>query len=102
MTRFARSAGAAAIALAATLLFATAALAASPSGRTILIKDKCDSATFPVACVGDGEVTFADFVQQLTASQQAGGWRFAPAQTTIRAGTPLEVDNIGGEDHTFT
>jgi plastocyanin len=102
MTRFASSTGAAAIALAAALLFAAAALAAPPSGRTILIKDKCDPATFPVPCVGDGEVTFGDFVQQLTASQQAGGWRFAPAQATIRAGTPLEVSNTGGEEHTFT
>jgi plastocyanin len=107
MTRFARSAGAAAIALAAALLFATAALAAPSAGRTILVKDKCDPATFnavlgPGGCVGDGEVTFGDFVKQLTASQQAGAWRFAPAQATIDAGTPLAVSNTGGETHTFT
>jgi len=102
MTSFARYGGAAGIALTVALLFTTGALSAPPSGRTILIKDKCDPATFPVPCVGDGDVTFGDFVNQLTASQQAGGWRFAPGQATIEAGTPLTVTNTGGEDHTFT
>src|SRR5262249_57644306 len=102
MTRFARYGGAAGIALTVALLFTTGALSAPPSGRTILVKDKCDPATFPVACVGDGDVTFGDFVNQLTASQQAGGWRFAPRQATIDAGTPLTVTNTGGEVHTFT
>src|SRR5262249_22586510 len=87
------------IALTVALLFTTGALSAPPSGRTILVKDKCDPATFPVPCVGDGDVTFGDFVNQLTASQQAGGWRFAPAQATIEAGTPLTVTNTGGEEH---
>ena len=106
MIRFLKYGTAAAVALTATFALASAALAA-PEARTVLIKDKCDTATFdaavgPGACTRGEGVAFGTFVSQLTASRQAGGWRFAPGQLSIPSGTDLTVINTGGETHTFT
>jgi hypothetical protein len=72
--------------------------------RTISIRDECDPATFNEAvgegtCVGDGEVTFAEFLDALA----DGGhekWEF----NNDRTETDLAVNssNRGGEAHTFT
>jgi plastocyanin len=107
MVRSFKYATAAATVLVVALTIVAGALASPSGGRTITLKDKCDPTTFnavvgPGTCVGSGDVTFSDFVQQLTASQMAGAWRFAPDHTTIDAGTPLTVINAGGETHTFT
>jgi plastocyanin len=106
MKRPARNALAAAIALITALVLVAGATAAR-EGRTIKIMDKCDPATFnaavgPGTCVGDGDVTFADFVNQVTKSRKAGAWRFAPDHTSLEAGSALTAINSGGETHTFT
>jgi hypothetical protein len=86
---------------------------AAPSGtslpaRQILMMDACDPTTFdanvePGTCVGrhDG-VKFDQFIAELTLTQKAGAWHFAPPNTTAREGQTLLATNHGGEIHTFT
>jgi hypothetical protein len=74
-------------------------------GRTVRITDRCDQATFPAAagCVGDGGVTFAEFLEELNPVD--GGhhqWRFKEDDVDLKRGERLNARNIGGEPHTFT
>jgi plastocyanin len=93
-------------ALALALLAAPAAFA--DGGREIRIRDKCDPATFnaalgPGACVGDGDVTFAELLATINPAD--GGhdaWNFSREELTIRVGETVSVLNSGGEAHTFT
>jgi plastocyanin len=99
--------GTAAAAVVAVVLAIVPSALADPTSRTVLIKDKCDTATFDAvlgkgACTRGEGVAFGTFVNQLTVSHQAGGWRFAPGQLSISPGTDLVVVNTGGETHTFT
>ena len=71
------------------------------------MKDKCDPPTFnaaagPGTCVGDGNITFAQFIRELTSAKRAGAWHFDPAAGTVDEGTVLALENRGGETHTFT
>ncbi len=74
----------------------------------IKVEDTCEPASFnavlgPGACVGDGHVTFGEFVAKLNPAD--GGhetWRFDPDDTDIEEGQVLLVINEGGEEHTFT
>ena len=74
--------------------------------REARIEDACDLAAFNAAvgegtCVGDGNVTFDEFLEAL----EEGGhdaWRFHFGRGRIDAGETLEVTNEGGETHTFT
>jgi hypothetical protein len=86
---------------------------AAPSGtslpaRQILMMDACDPTTFdanvePGTCVGrHGGVKFDQFIAELTLTQKAGAWHFAPPNTTAREGQTLLATNNGGEIHTFT
>ena len=85
---------------------------AAPSGalpaRQILMMDACDPTTFdanvePGTCVGrHGGVKFDQFIAELTLTQKAGAWHFAPPNTTAREGQTLVATNHGGEIHTFT
>src|SRR5919197_1179766 len=81
---------------------------ASASTRLVSMKDACDPATFnaaigPGTCVDrEGGVSFSQFIGELTRTQKAGAWHFAPMQTTARAGQTLLAVNRGGEVHTFT
>jgi hypothetical protein len=86
---------------------------AAPSGtslpaRQILMMDACDPTTFdanvePGTCVGrHGGVKFDQFIAELTLTQKAGAWHFAPPNTTAREGQTLLATNHGGEIHTFT
>ena len=81
---------------------------ASLPARQILMMDACDPATFnenvePGTCVGrHGGVPFAQFIAELTQTQKAGAWHFAPPNTTAREGQTLLATNNGGEIHTFT
>src|SRR5947209_7664207 len=80
----------------------------SSNALAIRIRDKCDPATFdfalkdPNACVGDGNVTFDEFIAELMEGQKVGAWRFNPDQTDATSGQLLTVENRGGETHTFT
>ena len=86
---------------------------AAPSGtslpaRQVLMMDACDPTTFdanvePGTCVGrHGGVKFDQFIAELTHTQKAGAWHFAPPNTTAREGQTLLATNNGGEIHTFT
>jgi hypothetical protein len=82
-------------------------LTAASSPLLVRMQDQCNPATFnaavgPGTCVGDGTVTFDHFVTEVTNAQKAGAWLFDPADGTVEAGTPLKLENRGGETHTFT
>jgi len=76
--------------------------------RQILMMDACDPTTFndnvePGTGLGrHGGVKFDQFIAQLTLTQKAGAWHFAPPNTTAREGQTLLATNHGGEIHTFT
>jgi len=99
-------AAAVAIATVAALVVAVAA-GASDGSRHVRAMDDCDPATFnvavgPGACVGDGETTFPDFKAQLLAKGSADGWAFKPNSVSTSPRRSLDVENRGGEFHTFT
>jgi hypothetical protein len=73
----------------------------------VRMRDKCDPTTFnasvgPGTCIGDGTITFAQFIKQVTSAKKAGSWHFDPAAGTVDEGTVLALENRGGETHTFT
>lgn len=75
--------------------------------RTIRVVDACEPDSFnaaigPGTCVGDGKVTFGDFIATLERTQTHPRWRFLPEHTSVPAGTALVAQNEGGEAHTFT
>jgi plastocyanin len=75
--------------------------------RIVTMKDACDPETFNAvlgagACVRSGGVEFSAFIEQLSKHGVAGGWLFAPSQTTVRVGQAFLAVNRGGEVHTFT
>jgi plastocyanin len=76
--------------------------------RTVDLHDQCDPATFnaavgPGTCTGhNGGVPFDMFVAELTQTQQAGAWHFAPGIVHMQDGEALQARNTGGETHTFT
>jgi hypothetical protein len=84
-------------------------LVADGGVRTVQIRDNCDPATFnadpPVGpgaghiCDGDGNTMFADFIAELQQTRVAEKWRFNPSSTND---TRLNLQNRGGETHTFT
>jgi plastocyanin len=99
-------AAAVAAAVLAALVTATAP-AASDGSRHVRAFDDCDPTTFnatvgPGTCVGDGRTTFPSFVKQLVAKGSADRWVFKPSSLGSEAGRPLDVENRGGEFHTFT
>lgn len=73
----------------------------------VQVRDACDPATFNAvlgegACVGDGTVTFSDFIAELAATKQVATWLFDPSLASVQAGKKIVARNVGGETHTFT
>lgn len=101
-----------AVALVTCIAFgAVAATASAPlDGRDpprVQIRDECDPASFNAvlgegACVGDGTVTFSEFIAELAATQQVATWQFDPSLASVQAGEKIVARNVGGETHTFT
>jgi plastocyanin len=87
---------------------ASAALAAPAAGAPMVkLRDACDPATFNAvlgadACVGNGNVTFDEFIDRLLRTGDHPLWRFTPSRATIAAGQAIPVSNVGGEFHTFS
>lgn len=80
---------------------------AADGGHKIRIFDDCDPTSFnaavaPGTCTGDGETTFGQFIEEVTATQAAADWRFKPSMLRIHEGRPVILENRGGETHTFT
>src|SRR6266851_10508739 len=97
----------AAVVLAMIPMAASIALIAASDPLVVRIQGPCDPATFnaavgPGTCIGNGTITFAQFIAQLTAAQKVGSWLFDPAAGTLAAGTVLSLENRAGETHTFT
>lgn len=76
--------------------------------KTVMMQDQCDPATFNEA-VGPGTctsshpgVTFEHFIHELTLTQRAGGWDFAPRVVRLNEDQMFQAHNGGGEVHTFT
>ena len=77
-------------------------------GKVVRMVDECDPKTFNAAlrqivCVGDGDVTFGEFVAAL--NLQVGGhhdWKFEDSSLDMKSGGTLHVVNNGGETHSFT
>jgi hypothetical protein len=72
----------------------------------VTIHDECDPETFnaalgPGTCVGNGTLTFADFIDILTKRAKVNSWHFSPKVVEAQEGKFL-VTNLGGEVHTFT
>ena len=84
------------------------ALADRADGQTIGIYDSCDPATFnavfndPTICTRQGHVPFDRFIAELTQTQQAAQWHFAPKNVELSPDGSLFAFNKGGEVHTFT
>jgi hypothetical protein len=76
--------------------------------RTIGMYDSCDPATFnavfndPTICIRQGEVVFDRFIAELTRTQKAAQWHFAPNNIAVDRGDNVFALNKGGELHTFT
>lgn len=85
-----------------------AAVANRVDGQTVGIYDSCDPTTFnavfndPTICIRQGHVPFDRFIAELTQTQKAAQWHFAPNNIEIAAGGSLFAFNKGGEVHTFT
>lgn len=73
--------------------------------KKIRLYDNCDPATFNAAnvpCVGSGTTTFNQFIAELTATQTVTTWRNQPTFMKVHFGRPTQIENRGGEVHTFT
>jgi len=91
-----------------------AAAVFADSSERFRIRDECDPATFNadpptgpglgVICdeAAGGNETFADFIAEITATQQAHHWRFQPDRTHLDRGESTSIESVGGETHTFT
>jgi plastocyanin len=83
--------------------------ASSAPGRAIKVNmlDACDAATFNAAigagtCSRKQGMPFDNFIKELTNTQSAGAWHFAPMNLTAQVGGAITAYNDGGEVHTFT
>ena len=103
------------IALAIGALIYTGVVGAQANTVTILMRDACDPATFPVPCApgAHGTTPFPVFIAELQQDHIAGAWRFNPlldasagnfklVTLNLTAGQQTVIRNLGGETHTFT
>jgi hypothetical protein len=89
------------------LLSLTVGAGAFQGEKTFRLLDDCEPTTFNAvlgdgACVGNGHTTFAEFIEQLEATQDAHKWRNQPSQAHLNSGRSTLIENRGGEVHTFT
>lgn len=76
--------------------------------HTLRIYDSCDPASFnaafndPTICIKQGHVPFDRFIAELTRTQKAAQWHFAPQNVELNPGEDVFALNVGGEVHTFT
>ena len=90
---------------AVALLSLTAGAGAVQGDKKFRMYDDCDPVTFagvPGGCIGNGKTTFAEFIEELEETQDVHKWRNQPEQAHLNVGRPTEIENRGGEVHTFT
>jgi hypothetical protein len=90
-----------------TTLSLTTRTGAFQGDKKVRLLDDCDPVTFNAvlgdgACIGNGHTTFDEFIAELAATQDAHKWRNQPSQMLLNVGRPTLIENVGGEDHTFT
>lgn len=89
------------------LLSLTIGAGAIQGDKKIRMYDDCEPTSFNAvlgdgACIGNGHTTFAEFIEELEETQDAHKWRNQPSQMHLNVGRPTEIENRGGEVHTFT
>lgn len=89
------------------VLSLTAGAGAVAGDKKIRLLDDCDPATFNAvlgdgACIGNGNTTFAEFIEELEETQDAHEWRNQPSSMKLTVGRSTIIENRGGEVHTFT
>ena len=90
---------------AVALLSLTAGAGAVQGDKKFRMYDDCDPVTFapvPGGCIGNGKTTTEEFFAELEETQDAPKWRNQPEQALLNVGRPTEIENRGGEVHTFT
>ena len=108
------------LALGIGVVLLTGCLASAQKTKTITMRDACDPDSFnasvgPGTCVAGqhGNTLFSDFIGELQTDQNAGAWRFNPmlnategnfklVRLDLKEGDQTNIDNKGGETHTFT
>lgn len=89
------------------LLSLTVGAGAVQGDKKFRLLDDCEPTSFNAvlgdgACIGNGHTTFAEFIEELEETQDAHKWRNQPSQAHLNVGRPTEIENRGGEVHTFT
>jgi hypothetical protein len=83
-------------------------IASADGGREVRMRDKCEPNSFnaavgPGTCVGSGDVTFDEFLDELNPKDGGhGAWDFTREVLGIKRGETVRIVNIGGEVHSFT
>jgi plastocyanin len=77
---------------------------ASHGHTQIHTEDDCDPVTFGALCrTGfNGHTTIAAFSAELDATQRVAAWEYGGGEVRINLGDSFQVDNVGGETHTFS
>jgi plastocyanin len=93
--------------VAAVVVLGMGAVAVGRDFRRVRILDRCEPESFnaavgPGTCIGDREVTFADFLAELVAEQSVEKWSFDSEEVHVKPGEPIKLENRGGETHTWT
>jgi hypothetical protein len=89
------------------VLSLTAGAGAVAGDKKIRLLDDCEPTTFNAvlgdgACIGNGNTTFAEFIDELEETQDAHAWRNQPSSMKLTVGRSTSIENVGGEVHTFT
>jgi hypothetical protein len=91
----------------ALLSLTSGAAAVQQEIKKIRLYDNCEPTSFnaelgPGTCVGNGTQTFDQFIAELIETQTATAWRNQPTFMKVHLGRPTQIENRGGEVHTFT
>ena len=92
---------------AVALLSLTVGVGAVQGDKKFRMYDDCEPTSFNAVlgegtCIGNGKTTFAEFIEELEETQDVKTWRNQPTQAQLNVGRPTEIENRGGEVHTFT
>jgi len=81
-----------------------AAQQASKGHTEIHAEDTCDPVTFGALCNPNsrGTTTVDQFFAELNATRQVATWEYGGGDIRVSSGQTFQVDNRGGEVHTFT
>jgi hypothetical protein len=77
---------------------------ASQGGSEIHPEDDCDPATFGALCKAGfpGLTTLSAFLAEFNATNQVAKWEYGGGQAQVSLGNSFQVNNRGGETHTFS